>query len=105
MWDRVVQVAIRFGTRVDDLLVKDKHVVGVKVSDSRENRSPSTSQQLGYDAMVLAVGHSAAPPNKALDVFPGKDNNREAYWGGFTNWYAGDLTTAGKLIYYICGEN
>ncbi|PHT25918.1 hypothetical protein CQW23_34459 [Capsicum baccatum] len=75
-----------FGTRVDDLLVKDKHVVGVKVSDSRENRSPSTSQQLGYDAMVLAVGHSAAPPNKALDVFPGKDNNREAYWGGFTNW-------------------
>lgn len=34
-------------------------MVGVKVSDSRENRSPSTSQQLGYDAMVLAVGHSA----------------------------------------------
>ncbi|PHT75285.1 hypothetical protein T459_18807 [Capsicum annuum] len=52
-------VDIKFGTRVDDLLVEDKHVVGVKVSDSRENSSLSTSQQLGYDAVVLAVGHSA----------------------------------------------
>lgn len=48
-----------FGTRVDDLLVKDKHVVGVKVSNSRDSISHSTSQQLGYDAVVLAVGHSA----------------------------------------------
>ncbi|XP_059285719.1 uncharacterized protein LOC132039199 [Lycium ferocissimum] len=52
-------VAVKFGTRVDDLLVKDKHVVGVKVSDSRDNSSHSMSQQLGYDAVVLAVGHSA----------------------------------------------
>ncbi|KAM3336950.1 putative protein Cbei-like [Capsicum galapagoense] len=56
---QLLGVDIKFGTRVDDLLVEDKHVVGVKVSDSRENSSPSTSQQLGYDAVVLAVGHSA----------------------------------------------
>lgn len=48
-----------FGTRVDDLLVKDEHVVGVKVSDSSNNSSHFTSQKLGYDAVVLAVGHSA----------------------------------------------
>ncbi|KAH0649716.1 uncharacterized protein Cbei_0202 [Solanum tuberosum] len=52
-------VTIMFGTRVDDLLVKDKHVVGVKVSNSRDNSSHSMNQQLGYDAVVLAVGHSA----------------------------------------------
>ncbi|XP_016434868.2 uncharacterized protein LOC107761192 isoform X1 [Nicotiana tabacum] len=52
-------VNIMFGTRVDDLLVKDEHVVGVKVSDSSNNSSHFTSQKLGYDAVVLAVGHSA----------------------------------------------
>ncbi|KAM7477124.1 hypothetical protein LguiB_024367 [Lonicera macranthoides] len=51
-------VNIRFGTRVDDLLVEDSCVVGVKVSDSSES-SPFISQKLGYDAVVLAVGHSA----------------------------------------------
>nr|XP_016437513.1 PREDICTED: uncharacterized protein LOC107763540 isoform X2 [Nicotiana tabacum] len=52
-------VNIMFGTRVDDLLVKDEHVLGVKVSDSSDNSSHSTSQNLSYDAVVLAVGHSA----------------------------------------------
>lgn len=49
-------VAIRFGTRVDDLLVKDGCVVGVKISDSR---GVSCCEELGCDAAVLAVGHSA----------------------------------------------
>ncbi|KAM1500613.1 hypothetical protein TB2_025458 [Malus domestica] len=47
-------VTIKFGTRVDDLLVDNAQVVGVKVSDSADN-----SQKWGYDAVVLAVGHSA----------------------------------------------
>lgn len=52
------QVAIKFGTRVDDLLVENERVVGVKVSDSVD-RLQSSSQKWEYDAVVLAVGHSA----------------------------------------------
>lgn len=52
------QVTIRFGTRVDDLIVEGARVVGVKISDSNENLQ-STSQKLRVDAVVLAVGHSA----------------------------------------------
>ncbi|KAK3031767.1 hypothetical protein RJ639_037064 [Escallonia herrerae] len=51
-------VTFRFGTRVDDLLIEDAFVVGVKVSSSREI-AQSNSQKLRYDAVVLAVGHSA----------------------------------------------
>ncbi|KAK2999562.1 hypothetical protein RJ639_023746 [Escallonia herrerae] len=51
-------VTFRFGTRVDDLLIEDAFVVGVKVSSSREIPR-SNSQKLRYDAVVLAVGHSA----------------------------------------------
>ncbi|KAL9154601.1 hypothetical protein ABFS82_10G126700 [Erythranthe guttata] len=51
-------VTIRFGTRVDDLLEKDERVTGVQISDSRGS-SESSSQKLEYDAVVLAVGHSA----------------------------------------------
>ncbi|KAK2979655.1 hypothetical protein RJ640_007317 [Escallonia rubra] len=51
-------VTFRFGTRVDDLLIEDAFVVGVKVSSSREIPQ-SNSQKLQYDAVVLAVGHSA----------------------------------------------
>ncbi|XP_059635986.1 uncharacterized protein LOC132278196 [Cornus florida] len=51
-------VTIKFGTRVDDLLVENSCVVGVKVSDSRDKLQLS-SQKLGCDAVVLAVGHSA----------------------------------------------
>ncbi|KAK6156630.1 hypothetical protein DH2020_010878 [Rehmannia glutinosa] len=51
-------VTIRFGTRVDDLLVKGEHVIGVKISDSRGSFE-SGCQNLEYDAVVLAVGHSA----------------------------------------------
>lgn len=53
-----IGVTIRFGTRVDDLLVEDACVVGVNVSDSSESSQFST-QKLKYDAVVLAVGHSA----------------------------------------------
>ncbi|PHU11056.1 hypothetical protein BC332_17986 [Capsicum chinense] len=66
-----------FGTRVDDLLVKDKHVVGVKVSDSRENRSPSTSQQLGQlrnqnsvDCLVAHAGVAVLPLHVLCVSFP-----------------------------------
>ncbi|KAI8570292.1 hypothetical protein RHMOL_Rhmol01G0023100 [Rhododendron molle] len=51
-------VDIRFGTRVDDLLVENGNVVGVEVSDSRSTLK-FNSQKLGCDAAVLAVGHSA----------------------------------------------
>ncbi|KAL1817736.1 hypothetical protein DCAR_0522212 [Daucus carota subsp. sativus] len=51
-------VSIRFGTRVDDLLVENERVVGVNVSDSRESLLLD-NQNLKYDAVVLAVGHSA----------------------------------------------
>lgn len=51
-------MTIKFGTRVDDLLVEDSRVVGVKVSDSTDQLQ-STSQNLKFDAVVLAVGHSA----------------------------------------------
>lgn len=51
-------VNIRFGTRVDDLIVENGHVVGVNISDS-SGRLPFSSEKLGFDAVVLAVGHSA----------------------------------------------
>ncbi|KAK4848608.1 hypothetical protein QYF36_015123 [Acer negundo] len=51
-------VTIKFGTRVDDLLIENAHVVGVKVSDSKD-KSHQDFQKLGYDAVILAVGHSA----------------------------------------------
>lgn len=51
-------VTIKFGTRVDDLLVEEGRVVGVKVSDSKD-KLQFNSQKLGYDGVVLAVGHSA----------------------------------------------
>ena len=52
------QVTIKFGTRVDDLLVDNEQVVGVKVSDSVD-RLQSGSKKWEYDAVILAVGHSA----------------------------------------------
>ena len=52
------QVTIKFGTRVDDLIEEGGHVAGVKVSDSRDKLKLS-KQTLEYDAIVLAVGHSA----------------------------------------------
>uniref|UniRef100_A0A9I9CIG4 FAD/NAD(P)-binding oxidoreductase family protein n=1 Tax=Cucumis melo TaxID=3656 RepID=A0A9I9CIG4_CUCME len=51
-------VTIKFGTRVDDLIEEGGHLTGVKVSDSRDKLKLS-KQKLGYDAIVLAVGHSA----------------------------------------------
>ncbi|KAF9662723.1 hypothetical protein SADUNF_Sadunf18G0084000 [Salix dunnii] len=52
------QVSIKFGTRVDDLMIEDGHVVGVKVSDSRDKQKLDC-HKLGFDAVILAVGHSA----------------------------------------------
>ena len=43
---------------MDDLLVEGAHVVGISVSDSIGNLE-STSLKLGFDAVVIAVGHSA----------------------------------------------
>lgn len=51
-------MSIKFGTRVDDLLVEDSRVVGVRISDSTDQMQ-STSQNLKFDAVVFAVGHSA----------------------------------------------
>ena len=43
---------------MDDLIVENGHVVGVNVSDSSGN-SQFNSKKLGFDAVVLGVGHSA----------------------------------------------
>uniref|UniRef100_K3Z4C6 FAD-binding domain-containing protein n=1 Tax=Setaria italica TaxID=4555 RepID=K3Z4C6_SETIT len=51
-------VTIRFNARVDDLIVEEGQVKGIVVSDS-ELRPGSGSQKLSFDAVVLAVGHSA----------------------------------------------
>uniref|UniRef100_A0A0D9WGH2 FAD-binding domain-containing protein n=1 Tax=Leersia perrieri TaxID=77586 RepID=A0A0D9WGH2_9ORYZ len=51
-------VTIRFNTRVDDLVVEDEQVKGVVVSDTRLQLD-SPNQTLSFDAVVLAVGHSA----------------------------------------------
>lgn len=63
-----------FGTRLDDLLVENGRVVGVKVSNVNHGL-PSTVQKLVYDAVVLAVGHSARDVYEMLlqynvDLFP-----------------------------------
>lgn len=52
------QVSISFGSRVDDLLIEQGHVVGLKISDSRD-RPPCPGRNASYDAVILAVGHSA----------------------------------------------
>ncbi|XP_048228014.1 uncharacterized protein Cbei_0202 isoform X2 [Ricinus communis] len=51
-------VSIKFGTRLDDLMIENGHVVGIKVSDSKD-RLQHDVLMLGFDAVVLAVGHSA----------------------------------------------
>ncbi|XP_050207451.1 uncharacterized protein LOC126656865 isoform X2 [Mercurialis annua] len=51
-------VSIKFGTRLDDLMIENGHVVGIKVSHSKDIL-PNDGQKLGYDSVILAVGHSA----------------------------------------------
>ncbi|WOL15782.1 hypothetical protein Cni_G24563 [Canna indica] len=51
-------VNIKFGTRLNDLIVENRQVVGVKVSDASHN-SDCDNQELFFDGVVLAVGHSA----------------------------------------------
>ncbi|OMP03781.1 hypothetical protein CCACVL1_02271 [Corchorus capsularis] len=51
-------VSIMFGTRVDDLLIQNGRVVGVQVSDSTD-KLQLDRKALEFDAVILAVGHSA----------------------------------------------
>ncbi|XP_061365104.1 uncharacterized protein LOC133308496 [Gastrolobium bilobum] len=51
-------VTIKFGTRVDDLVIKDGHVLGVRASESAD-KLHLRSQKMECDAVILAVGHSA----------------------------------------------
>lgn len=60
-----LQVTIRFNARVDDLIVEDGQVKGILVSDS-ELQPGSARQKLSFDAVVLAVGHSARDTYKML---------------------------------------
>lgn len=53
----LIQVNTRFGTRLDDLLVENSRVHGIQVSDGGKQT---------YDAIVLAVGHSARDVYKML---------------------------------------
>ncbi|KAL6909994.1 hypothetical protein ACP4OV_001252 [Aristida adscensionis] len=50
-------VTIRFNARVDDLIVEDGQVKGIVLSDSRQQQG--SVQKLPFDAVILAVGHSA----------------------------------------------
>ncbi|CAL9065781.1 uncharacterized protein LOC135605282 isoform X2 [Musa acuminata AAA Group] len=51
-------VDIKFSTRLNDLIVENRQVVGVQVSDA--SHSPDfDNQELLCDGVVLAVGHSA----------------------------------------------
>nr|XP_043634593.1 uncharacterized protein LOC122605701 isoform X2 [Erigeron canadensis] len=52
VWERLTIL------RVDNLIVESGHDVGVNVSDSSGGLQFS-SKKLGFDAVVLAVGHSA----------------------------------------------
>ncbi|XP_014509658.1 uncharacterized protein LOC106768823 isoform X1 [Vigna radiata var. radiata] len=58
-------VTIKFGTRVDDLVIKDGHVLGVVVSESAD-KLRSASKKMEYDAVILAVGHSARDTYEVL---------------------------------------
>lgn len=54
-----LQVTIMFGTRMEDLVVREGRIVGVQVcsvKNTNEQRIPNT---LDADAVVLGVGHSA----------------------------------------------
>ncbi|KAK4781305.1 hypothetical protein SAY87_017411 [Trapa incisa] len=51
-------VTIKFGSRVDDLLIENGKLIGLKASDVSD-RSPINYQNYKYDAIILAVGHSA----------------------------------------------
>lgn len=51
-------VQIMFGTRMDDLLVRQTQVVGVQVSDSGGDPR-NKLRKIESDAVILAVGHSA----------------------------------------------
>ncbi|WCJ30139.1 FAD/NAD(P)-binding oxidoreductase family protein [Euphorbia peplus] len=53
-----IGVSIMFGTRVDDLMIQNGHVVGVTVSNSKD-QVQLDGRKLEYDAVLLAVGHSA----------------------------------------------
>ncbi|AQK85960.1 FAD/NAD(P)-binding oxidoreductase family protein [Zea mays] len=55
---RELGVTIRFNARVDDLIVEDGQVKGIVVSDVELQPGPA-SQKLAFDAVVMAVGHSA----------------------------------------------
>ncbi|XP_078173443.1 FAD/NAD(P)-binding oxidoreductase family protein [Carex rostrata] len=53
-------VDIKFNTRLDDLVVENNQVKGVVVSNSKNEPGRSSDQEkLLFDAVVLAVGHSA----------------------------------------------
>lgn len=54
----LLQVTIKFGTRVDDLHIENGHVLGVMISESADELRLK-SQKLECDAVILAVGHSA----------------------------------------------
>uniref|UniRef100_A0A7N0RGA9 FAD-binding domain-containing protein n=1 Tax=Kalanchoe fedtschenkoi TaxID=63787 RepID=A0A7N0RGA9_KALFE len=58
-------VAIKFGTRVDNLIVEGRNVAGVEVS-SNSDSSQCEHQEFRCDALVLAVGHSARDVYKML---------------------------------------
>ncbi|KAG6411518.1 hypothetical protein SASPL_129601 [Salvia splendens] len=65
-WSDGKLVTIRFGMRVDDLLVNGDTVSGVKISDSRGSFD-SSSQKLGCDAIVLAVGLRVEHPQELIN--------------------------------------
>lgn len=49
---------IKFGSRLDDLVIRNDCLVGIKISDS-SNHSLTKSEEIEYDGVILGVGHSA----------------------------------------------
>lgn len=55
----MLQVTLLFGTRMDDLVIRDGHLVGIQVSPVIENSESACPTTLEVDAVILGVGHSA----------------------------------------------
>ncbi|KAJ3676545.1 hypothetical protein LUZ60_003957 [Juncus effusus] len=51
-------VEMKFGTRLDDLIIENGRIKGIVISDSKKEVN-SENERLLFDNVVLAVGHSA----------------------------------------------
>lgn len=55
----MLQVKFLFGTKMDDLIVRNGHLTGIHISPVTQNGDIASPMILEADAVVLGVGHSA----------------------------------------------